>query len=77
MVGEWLLANDIMEDVPALLNRDEILGDAVQTIRELEVESLPVVNNKEENVYQGMLEERRVNRFISRELFRRRKLADE
>ena len=77
MVGEWLLANDIMEDVPALLNRDEILSDAVQTIRELEVESLPVVNNKEENVYQGMLEERRVNRFISRELFRRRKLADE
>lgn len=75
-MGAWLVAADLAEPVTEIVDIDDPLAEAVQRLREAGLEAVPVREGAERS-YQGMLELRTCERRISREVWRRRKLAEE
>jgi Kef-type K+ transport system membrane component KefB len=75
-MNEWLLASDIMDEVTFSLKADTPLADALDKMKQRDLECVPVVKSEGDRNYLGMLEMRAVNRKINRELERRRKMAE-
>lgn len=75
-MNEWLLASDIMEETTFVLGTAVPLADALEQMKQRDLECVPVVEAVEHGEYLGMLEMRAVNRKINRELERRRQIAD-
>ncbi len=73
---QWLVAYDLMEDVPDTVKENEPLADAVGSMREQNLDYLPVISASE-NQLVGMLELRVVSRKLSEEVLRRHKQADD
>jgi len=75
-LSQWLLADDLKQPVPDTAREDEPLADAVERMREQDLDCLPVVAGIDGGRLVGLLELRAVNREISREIIRRREKAD-
>jgi Kef-type K+ transport system membrane component KefB len=75
-VADWLLACDVAEPVIDKITPDKPLADALDYIRKYDLEQIPVVASDDTNTLLGILDYRKVNRRISAEVLRRRKIAD-
>ncbi len=75
-VADWLLACDVAEPVIDKTTPDKPLADALDYIRKYDLEQIPVVASDDTNTLLGILDYRKVNRRISAEVLRRRKIAD-
>jgi len=73
--AEWLVALDLMQPAPDTVSEDVPLAEALTRMREQDLESLPVVSAGEDAKLVGVLELRAVNRVLSQEVLRRRRLA--
>jgi len=74
---EWLVTSDVMGPVPATIVESAPLADALELMRQEHIDYLPVLTDGDDPRLAGMLEHRAVNQTISKELLRRRHLADE
>jgi Kef-type K+ transport system membrane component KefB len=66
-----VLACDLMTDILAVTAPEARLIDALEKMKEVEVEVLPVVSADKDRFLVGMIEQRRIQQVISREIFRR------
>lgn len=73
---QWLLAFDVMEPVPDRATDEMPLREAITRMGEQNLDYLPVVQG-EGDALVGMLEDRKLKRFLTREVIRRKELADE
>ena len=76
-VAGWLLACDVAEPVLDKTTPDQPLEDAMAQMSRFDLESMPVVASADSDKLVGVLDYRVVNRRISAEVLRRRKVADE
>jgi CBS domain-containing protein len=60
-----------MTDILAVTVPEARLIDALEKMKEVEVEVLPVVNADKDRHLVGMIEQRRIRQVISREIYRR------
>jgi len=75
----WLVAFDLMEPVPETLTERMPLAEAVERMRQQDLESLPVLSAEpagQGGHLVGVLELRQVNRRLSQEILHRRQQAD-
>ncbi len=75
-VADWLLACDVAEPVIDKTTPDKPLEDALDYIRKYDLEQIPVVASDDTNTLLGILDYKKVNRRISTEVLRRRRIAD-
>ena len=75
-MAEWMVAADLMQPVPDSVTDKTPLGDALTQMRSQQLEFMPVVAAKDDQRLIGMLELRTVTRALSREIIRRRRIAD-
>jgi Kef-type K+ transport system membrane component KefB len=75
-LNDWLVALDIMEPIIGKVTPDMALADALEDIRKLNVEHLPVVASSEDDSFVGVLGERAVRRSLSAEVLSRQQKAD-
>ncbi|MBL7152314.1 MAG: cation:proton antiporter [Phycisphaerae bacterium] len=75
-INDWLVALDIMTPVVGRVTPDMPLADALERIRELNVEHLPVVASSEDEQFVGVLGDRAVHRALSAEVLSRQREAD-
>jgi Kef-type K+ transport system membrane component KefB len=66
-----VLACDLMTDILAVTVPEDRLIEALEKMKEVEVEVLPVVSADKDRHLVGMIEQRRIRQVISREIFRR------
>jgi Kef-type K+ transport system membrane component KefB len=66
-----VLACDLMTDILAVTVPEARLIDALEKMKEVEVEVLPVVSADKDRRLVGIIEQRRIRQVISREIFRR------
>jgi Kef-type K+ transport system membrane component KefB/CBS domain-containing protein len=66
-----VLACDLMTDILAVTVPEARLIEALEKMKEVEVEVLPVVSADKDRLLVGMIEERRILQIISKEIFRR------
>jgi CBS-domain-containing membrane protein len=74
-MGAWLLAADLMEPVRESVPVDTPLAEAVQRLRDAGLEAVPVVSGEDQH-YEGMLELRTCEKYISREFLRLRQQSE-
>jgi CBS domain-containing protein len=75
-LSDWLVAFDLMDPVMETVTEDTPLTEAVARMREERLEYLPVVSAENHMRLVGLLELRTVDRQLSQEVLRRRKLAE-
>jgi len=68
-----VLACDLMTGIHAVTEPEARLTEALEKMKELEVEVLPVVNTDANQRLVGMIEHRRIRQALSREIIRRRR----
>ena len=68
-----VLACDLMTDIHAVTVPEARLMEALEIMKELEVEVLPVVSSGADQRLVGMIEHRRIRQALSREIIRRRR----
>jgi Kef-type K+ transport system membrane component KefB/CBS domain-containing protein len=66
-----VLACDLMTNIPAVTVPEARLIEALEKMKEVEAEVLPVVSADKDGRLVGMIEERRIRQVISKEIFRR------
>jgi len=66
-----VLACDLMTEVPAVIIPDARLTEAVEKMKEMEMEVLPVVSNNKDQLLEGMIEQRRIRQTLRREIINR------
>jgi len=71
-IWQWLLVRDIMQPVEENLTIGMNLEEAVQTLKNIEIEALPVVENLENNRLKGVLDIRTTQIKVRAELVRRK-----
>ena len=76
-LSDWLVAYDLMRQVPDQVTEDTSLEEALTRMKEQGLEYLVVVDNLEDQHYRGLLAYNRVLRRLSHEVVRRRKQAGE
>ena len=76
-VAGLLLAYDVADPVLDKTTPNTPLEDAMEQMRHYDLENMPVVKSEENKKLVGVLSYRMVNRKISAEVLRRRKLVDE
>jgi len=76
-VAGWLLACDVAEPVLDKTTPAKPLEEAMERMRRYDLENMPVVASDDSDELVGVLDYRMVNRKISAEVLRRRKVADE
>ncbi len=74
-MGAWLLAADLMEPARESVQVDTPLAEAVQRLRDAGLEAVPVVSGEDQH-YEGMLELRTCEKYISREFLRLRQQSE-
>lgn len=72
---DWVLANDVMSRVVDKVRPDAPLSEAIDTMRELGLEEIPVVRNGGDNTAVGILNQRAVRIQVNEEVLRRRQVA--
>ena len=75
----WLVAFDLMKPVPDMVTEQSPLADAVDRMRQQELDCLPVLSEPtdgEEGLFVGLLELRKVTRALSQEILHRQQQAD-
>ncbi len=75
-LNDWLVALDVAEPVIAKVTPETALSEALETIRHLDVEFLPVVTSSNDDKYIGILRQRAVHRRLSAEVLAKQKEAD-
>jgi len=75
-LNDWLVALDIMEPIVGKVTPDMALSDALEEIRKLNVEHLPVVASSRDDSFAGVLGDRTVRRSLSAEVLSRQQKAD-
>ncbi len=75
-LNDWLVALDIMEPVIGKVTPDIALSDALEKIRKLNVEHVPVVASSRDDSFVGVLGDRAVHRSLSAEILSRQQKAD-
>jgi len=75
-LNDWLVALDIVEPVIATTTPAVPLSEAMEKMRELGAEQLPVVTEENGDHYVGILDERSVLRRLSAEVLAKQKEAD-
>jgi len=75
-LNDWLVALDIMEPIIGKVTPDMALSDALEKIRKLNVEHMPVITSSEDNSFVGVLGNRAVRRSLSAEILSRQQKAD-
>jgi len=68
-----VLACDLMTDIHAVTAPEARLTEALEKMKELEVEVLPVVSIDKDHRLVGMIEHRRIRQALGREIIRRRR----
>ena len=76
-LGDWLVAFDLMGPAPDVVTKKTPLTEAVTKMKQQQLDCLPVVTDPQEPRLVGLLELRRVNRRLSQEILRRRKLGSD
>lgn len=76
-LNDWLVALDIAEPVIAKVTPKVTLSEALDTIRQLDIEYLPVVTGDNSDKHIGMLNLRSVRRRLSAEVLAKQKEADD
>jgi Kef-type K+ transport system membrane component KefB len=66
-----VLACDLMTDVHAATMPEAPLAEALEKMKDVEVEALPVVSADKDHHLVGMIEQRRIRQVLSREIIRR------
>lgn len=74
-LGDLILAWDIMHTVEDRVRPEDPLKEAVQYMRDRRLEFVPVIDEKRNSRFSGILESRRVSRFLGDEILRRRREA--
>jgi CBS domain-containing protein len=67
-----VLACDLMTDIHAVTVPEARLMEAMEKMKEVEVEVLPVVSTDEDHHLVGMIEQRRIQQVLSKEIISRR-----
>ena len=75
-LNDWLVALDIMEPIIGKVTPDMALSDALEEIRKLNVEHVPVVASTRDDSFIGVLGDRAVRRSLSAEILSRQQKAD-
>lgn len=75
-LNDWLVALDIMEPIIGKVTPDMALSDALEKIRKLNVEYMPVVASSQDDSFAGLLGESAVRRSLSAEILSRQQKAD-
>lgn len=75
-LNEWLVALDVAEPIIAKVTPETTLSEALEKIRQLDVEFLPVVTKSNGDKHIGILTERSVRRRLSAEILAKQKEAD-
>ncbi|HUU20285.1 MAG TPA: cation:proton antiporter [Sedimentisphaerales bacterium] len=75
-LNDWLVALDVAEPVIAKVTPETALSEALETIRHLDVEFLPVVTSADSDKHVGILRQRSVRRRLSAEVLAKQKEAD-
>jgi len=75
-LNDWLVALDIMEPIIGKVTPDMALSDALEEIRKLNVEHVPVVASSRDDSFVGILGDRVVRRSLSAEVLSRQQKAD-
>ncbi len=75
-LNDWLVALDIMEPIIGKVTPDMALSDALEEIRKLNVEHVPVVASSQDDSFAGILGDRAVRRSLSAEVLSRQQKAD-
>ncbi len=75
-INDWLVALDISEPIIGEATPDMLLSEALEKIRKLNVEHLPVVASTEDERFVGVLGERAVHRALAAEVLSRQQKAD-
>jgi Kef-type K+ transport system membrane component KefB/predicted transcriptional regulator len=65
-----VLASDLMTDVPAETVPGARLTEALEKMREVEMEALPVVSSDKDHYLVGMIEQRKIRQALGREMIR-------
>jgi Kef-type K+ transport system membrane component KefB/predicted transcriptional regulator len=76
-LNDWLVALDIAEPVIAKVTPEVTLSDALDTIKHLDIEYLPVVTGSNGDKHIGILSLRSVRRRLSAEVLAKQKEADD
>jgi len=72
---QWIVAGDIMQPVQEQLTEGMNLEEAIQTMQNIQVDALPVVDNLENKHLKGVLDIRTTRHKIRAELMRRKKIT--
>jgi CBS domain-containing protein len=75
-LNDWLVALDIAEPIVGKVTPDMALSDALEKIRKLNVEHVPVVASSRDDSFVGVLGDRAVRRSLSAEVLSRQQKAD-
>lgn len=75
-LNDWLVALDIVEPLIGTATPEMPLSEAMETMRDLDAEQLPVVTAKNGDCYVGILDHRSVLRRLSAEVLAKQKEAD-
>jgi len=75
-LNDWLVALDVAEPVIAKVTPEAALSEALETIRHLDIEFLPVVTTGDGDKYVGILSLRSVRRRLSAEVLAKQKESD-
>ncbi|HUT29838.1 MAG TPA: cation:proton antiporter [Sedimentisphaerales bacterium] len=75
-LNDWLVAMDIMEPVVVRVSPDISLADALEKMKEFEVEYIPVIASAQDGRLVGVLNGRAVHRKLSAQVLARQREAD-
>ncbi len=75
-LNDWLVALDVAEPIIAKVTPQTPLSEALETIRHLDIEFLPVVTTDNGDKHIGILTQRSVRRRLSAEVLAKQKEAD-
>ncbi|UCC96655.1 MAG: cation:proton antiporter [Phycisphaerales bacterium] len=75
-LNDWLVAIDIAEPVVAKVTPEEALSEALERIKQLDIEYLPVVTSGDGDKHVGILSLRSVRRRLGAEVLAKQKEAD-
>ncbi len=76
-LNDWLVALDIAEPVVAKITPDRKLSEAMEMIRQLDIDFLPVVTSNNGDKHIGILSLRSIRRRLSAEVLSKQKEADD
>ncbi|MDD5458962.1 MAG: CBS domain-containing protein, partial [Phycisphaerae bacterium] len=75
-LNDWLVTMDIMEPIVTTIEPDITLADALHTARKLDIDNIPVVEDRQTNKLLGVFNSTGVRRHLAAEVLARQQKAD-